>query len=1173
MTKLETFKTVSEFFQDVLDLQENNLVKAISKASPWVKEVAKSAPWAKDLIDAAGDTLPVVAFFLKYAQLLLQESEPGKQGYKACTLAYNRAVQEAFLAKSMELRELGINRPKDRTLLSDRVPDDQIEEYMQGFNFDNALSHSFTQRSDDVFRSVAQIYGIEPGMTNQLVHIIHQRFLKNLRLFLVHPDTEKEFAAFKDLMELDDTSYKTQKVLDAHLLYQSWLFDEAPVFRQEPFALAHIYLDTQCGVLQWQQIKAIDKGLGSRQRYSGFLDEETEQKLLNPFSEADSPRVNLLDTVKQFIGEPNFNEPIIVQGIAGAGKSSFTLRLVSELLDEGLIPIRVLLRDLNLNENIEEAIPNALQFGEKAFNLYSWKPEFDPDWLSKLLDTNENITFGSKNHRISPYVFIFDGWDEISTAATPGFKNSIEKVLGDIRNTFIKQRSGRPQIRVIITGRPSVDVTDTPLLTNKTPVLTIRPLAPEQLNTYITKFQQVRETKPLKLSGISSEQLATASENKIDFNFDEVKQLYREEFEQLQQAHGEGNVSDIKGTMAVLGLPLLTYLSLRLMFKLESEEQLKAVIGNPTNLYRALVDITCQGSGNPDPALALDLTENDYYRIHGNELRSLLWTTAEAITAIGKEAISREELKLRLFRQDEEDEDFDQRVSEATENTKLSNLIISYYFKESAAGQGCEFLHKSFREYLFAEGVVELLKQYGRDPQVAEIYSKNPQKGYPEREIYWQDFKKESPRYKLTHRLAELFAIRWITPEVKNHIKHLLTWEIQRSYKQTGLLELSSSTKSISEQEWTYIRDGLADVWDWWGEGVLLRPQPKISGRQKNTGFAPPYVVELAELCCPLDREAWKSALPDVVRVNTVDARLGEAFFHITAVVHSELYNYVRQQLPQSIEINKIEPTQRRRYQTVQQVDDILLVRFSPSGENGNYFRNFCSRINSSGWRSEGVFPSYLFASSINLFKVNLIRAYLRGADLSSAYLSSADLRGADLSSADLIRAYLSSADLIRAYLSSADLIRADLRGADLRGADLSRAYLRGANLSRAYLSSADLRGADLIRADLKGAYLRGAYLSSAYLIRADLIRAYLIRADLRGADLRGADLSSAYLSSAYLSSANLSDAKNLTPAQIKSALNWDKAIYKGHWDSEQEVWIVDQEANQQYIEELKAQP
>jgi hypothetical protein len=39
--------------------------------------------------------------------------------------------------------------------------------------------------------------------------------------------------------------------------------------------------------------------------------------------------------------------------------------------------------------------------------------------------------------------------------------------------------------------------------------------------------------------------------------------------------------------------------------------------------------------------------------------------------------------------------------------------MISFYFKGGREDRGCEFLHKSFREYLYAEAVVEMLKDYG----------------------------------------------------------------------------------------------------------------------------------------------------------------------------------------------------------------------------------------------------------------------------------------------------------------------------------------------------------------------------------------------------------------------------------------------------------------------------
>ncbi|MEH2156115.1 nSTAND1 domain-containing NTPase [Nostoc sp.] len=224
-----------------------------------------------------------------------------------------------------------------------------------------------------------------------------------------------------------------------------------------------------------------------------------------------------------------------------------------------------------------------------------------------------------------------------------------------------------------------------------------------------------------------------------------------------------------------------------------------------------------------------------------------------------------------------------------------------------------------------------------------------------------------------------------------------------------------------------------------------------------------------------------------------------------------------------------------------------------------------------------------------NFSGANLRDADLRRADLSRANLRDADLRRADLSRANLCGAYLSGADLSRANLSDADLSGADLSGADLSGADLSGAnlsgayfsgaYFSGAYLSGAYLSSADLSSANLSSANLSSANLSSANLSSANLSSADLSSADLSRADLSSADLSRADLSSANLSSANLSSANLSSAdlssanlssadlsradfsgadfsgadfsgadfsgaEYLTPEQVKSAKNWDKAKY-----------------------------
>ncbi len=125
--------------------------------------------------------------------------------------------------------------------------------------------------------------------------------------------------------------------------------------------------------------------------------------------------------------------------------------------------------------------------------------------------------------------------------------------------------------------------------------------------------------------------------------------------------------------------------------------------------------------------------------------------------------------------------------------------------------------------------------------------------------------------------------------------------------------------------------------------------------------------------------------------------------------------------------------------------------------------------------------------------------------------------------------------------------------------------FLEGANLEGAYLVRANLEGANLY-----GAYLYGANLYGANLYGANLYGANLEGANLYGANLYGANLEGAYLYGAYLVRANLIQAENLTPSQIKSTCYWEQAFYKGNWDNEKRISIVDKKANKEYREQLK---
>ena len=148
--------------------------------------------------------------------------------------------------------------------------------------------------------------------------------------------------------------------------------------------------------------------------------------------------------------------------------------------------------------------------------------------------------------------------------------------------------------------------------------------------------------------------------------------------------------------------------------------------------------------------------------------------------------------------------------------------------------------------------------------------------------------------------------------------------------------------------------------------------------------------------------------------------------------------------------------------------------------------------------------------------KVDLYRAYLRGANLQEA----------DLQEANFYRANLQGANLYEANLQGANLYEANLQGANLCFANLDRANLTGANLSKA----------ELWRTNLQEAELWGAHLQGANLCFANLEKARLYRANLQGADLKGANFSGAYLWITNLEGADLKGTK-LQGADLREAI------------------------------------
>ena len=829
-------------------------------------------------------------------------------------------------------------------------------------------SHAFVQKADRILQHYLPQAGYSPDQVVGVIRQIHTSIQDQFTSLLSHGKTKDKFEPLTRWLSLPSDQRLSRAALRRHAEYTSWLFRKAPVLQVEPYALSDVCIEAECSKLIHSQLKQELKG---KPRANPFLE-----------GEQNGGRHKLLETVMSYISDPKFREPIVIQGSAGSGKSTFTLRLADHLISEGFTPIRIRLRDVVLGKEFYTQFGEAIAYQNDHYlkDHERFIPASNPLGNGAVLQ--EILPFNGGSLEVCPYVVILDGWDEISVAVSEGLKIRVKELLLRMRSELFKPSM---RVRLILTGRPSDAIDDcTEFFRDETPMLTIRTLSPEELPQYADRLRQALTERPLRFDAASNWKLPE------DAVLKPMYKSYRAEFKAEKQLEEEGKPNQ---TTAVLGYPLLLHVTFRLLA--EPGIDPKELLESPTALLRKLTDFATATADKPSDA---EPGAKILARISGSSLRRLLRKTAAFMSALGQEAISKDELKRRLMTRD-----VDEIVKGATQDNLISAMLVSFYFKGGNAELGCEFTHKAIREYLFAEEIVEQLKHYAR--LISDDLPERPA------DLYWKDFERTDPRHKASEDLAALLAPQWLTAEVVAYLESLIEWEAQRC--NTAQTASAGETASVNPGEWRRMRALLADLWDWWAEGVHLRPQPGIG---ENSGQLE-WPRSSVERWIPKSKPFVIDALdrpPEPIRSTTLDAHLGDSLFRLCAWVHFFGLRSVSE-----------EP---RRFQSLSNNQ----IRFRPGGNNSNYFGFLANRINAAGWRVGGSFPSGVFADGIDL-----TGSLIQGLSFMHSSLNSTLWNGAGLMNCNIGDATVRGADFKGAWIQNCVFFRTKLDGSKFVGGHL----------------------------------------------------------------------------------------------------------------------------------------
>lgn len=234
-------KSVAEFLSETVEaFKDTNWLSHLAQICPW---------WLQAVGEAAASAAPPIKFIAALFGKLGEIRDPDRLAYLAFTTAYQRSIEKVL--RAVGAPKSGPSHASWKSSKEVTTPDEGMT--FEGYSLKDPVNHRFLREANELLEDALIAARYDSDERRRIHSEVEMRFPGALKSLLTHPTTRERFAALSDALRFENTEERVRAAWQDHFEYQRFLFEDKPVFGEELFTLADVYVETQCGVLTWQE--------------------------------------------------------------------------------------------------------------------------------------------------------------------------------------------------------------------------------------------------------------------------------------------------------------------------------------------------------------------------------------------------------------------------------------------------------------------------------------------------------------------------------------------------------------------------------------------------------------------------------------------------------------------------------------------------------------------------------------------------------------------------------------------------------------------------------------------------------------------------------------------------------------------------------------------------------